>query len=181
MCLRVGFVEDRRCGDDDNGGDGHNSGGDEKRFVILAVITGRRVIMTLPIIVVMQVLTECSGCNYVGDEDRLYMEAVLRRSGDVGDGYSGDVGDGYSGDVGDVYIGDIGDGYSGDVGDGYSGDVGDGYSGNVGDGYSGDENAHDQDGDGSNNTNFHTTLKQKSVIIARHKSNTYMNTCQHTL
>ena len=48
--------------------------------------------MTLPIIVVMQVLTECSGCNYVGDEDRLYMEAVLRRSGDVGDGYSGDVG-----------------------------------------------------------------------------------------
>ena len=60
--------------------------------MILAVITGRRVIMTLPIIVVMQVLTECSGCNYVGDEDRLYMEAVLRRSGDVGDGYSGDVG-----------------------------------------------------------------------------------------
>ena len=55
MSLRAGFVEDRRCGDDDDGGDGHNSGGDEKRFVIVAVITGRRGIMTLSIVVVNQV------------------------------------------------------------------------------------------------------------------------------
>ena len=86
----------------------------------MAVLTGRRGIMTLSIVVVMQVLTDCGGCNCVGDEDRLCKEAVLRHSSDTRDGYSGD------------------------------------------------ENAHDQDDDDSNDTNIHTALRQKSVIIARH-------------
>ena len=58
-------------------------------------------------------MTDCGGCNNVGDEDRLCKEAVLRRSGDTGDSYSSD------------------------------------------------ENARDQDGDDSNDTNLHTALKHK--------------------